>query len=160
VSSSTRKNRSGVEVHTAPRKNYPRRAIGLLVVFGPVALAVASGFGSLGRAHAARMTVGGFALALALVVAAANFYLSFVRTALYHRRHGSFEGQRNISAVPLFGTVFGLLGSALGFGSLACAVMALTVLLVDTGGLPWFVFWTWKDASFWDDAVAPSDESS
>jgi hypothetical protein len=147
-------------VHAPRRKSYLRRAIGLLVVFGPVALAIASGFGSLGRAHAARMTVGGVALALALVVSAVNFYLSFVRTALYHRRHGSFERQRNISVFPLFGTVLGLLGSALGFGSLACAVMALTVLLIDTGGLPWFVFWTWKDASFWDDAVVPSDESS
>mgnify|MGYP001812150322 CR=1 FL=1 len=95
--------------------------------------------------------VGGMAVMIAAgLIALLNFYLSFVRGHLYLKRHGSRDGYRHISGVPLIGTVLVLIGAALGFGDVPTAVLGLIVMSVDTGGSVWFLIATWRDASFWD----------
>lgn len=54
-----------------------------------------------------------------------------------------------VSGVPLLGTVFILIESILGFGSLYTCVLVLLAYLLDTGGTPWFFVMTWRDDEFW-----------
>lgn len=86
----------------------------------------------------------------ALLVAALNFHLSFVRPWWHRRRHGGVETLRHVSGIPVVGTVLVLLAGVLGQGALGTTVIALLALVLDTGGAPWFLVATWRDTSFWD----------
>ncbi len=130
------------------RKRYACRGIGLLLAVAPVALLVASLVSALtgvDEDHPIGLTV----MLLALVLAAHNAYLTFLRERLYYRRKGSLDGYRRVSVAPAIGTVLIVLGALLGFGSAICASLGLVAVLLDTGGLPWFVLCTWND-SLWD----------
>ena len=131
------------------RKNIVRRSAGLVIGLFPVLLLVASiaaGFSGLQL----RVPGGlGFMVA-ASIVAVMNFYLSFVRGRIYLIRHGSREGYRHVSGLPLIGTALVVIGVLLGFGDIGGALLGMAVMLVDTGGSVWFLFSTWRDGSFWD----------
>ncbi len=130
------------------RTNYRRRALGILVCFGPVGLVIASL--AVGILFGRRPGTG-LALAIcALLVALLNAYLSFLRPLRYRRRHGSLEGLRHISVFAGIGTAFVLLAMLLGFGDAYAAGVALLATALDTGGLPWFLVATWSDRSLWD----------
>jgi len=87
----------------------------------------------------------------ALVIAIINFSLSFVRPRLYCFRHGSMDGYRFVSGVPIVGTLLTILGAIFGFGAVGCAVLGICAFAMDTGGSGWFVIATWRDHSFWDE---------
>jgi hypothetical protein len=70
------------------------------------------------------------------------------------------EGYRHVSGIPGLGTIFAILACAVGFGSDVAAMLALAALVLDTGGLPWFVWATWSDKSFWDDKIQSIDEQA
>jgi len=80
-----------------------------------------------------------------------NFHLAFIRPWLHIRRHGSMEGLRNVSGIPLIGTLLVVLGGISGFGDWRAATIGLIALAIDTGGLPWFLIAAWRDQSFWDE---------
>lgn len=130
------------------RTNYLRRAVGIALGFGPVALLLTS------CAFAVVERTGGVAgLGFALVgflFGLLNAYLAFVRPRLYRRRRGSMEGYRFVSGLPLFGTLFVVLAGVSGFGEVPTAVVGLVALALDTGGLPWFLILTWHDGGMWD----------
>jgi hypothetical protein len=95
----------------------------------------------------------GFGIGLAIVgalVAALNAYLSFVRPLLYAWRHGSINGMKNISGIPVLGTFFVVASGVLGFADWRVAAVGLVALVLDTGGIPWFLLMTWLDRSLWD----------
>lgn len=131
-----------------PRVNMLRRGVGIAVCLAPVLLLLASlvfwtmysdgGFAGLGLAVAG------------LLFGILNSYLSFVRPWLYHWRRGSMDGHRFVSGLPLFGTLFVVFGGVVGFGELPTALIGLATLVLDTGGLPWFLIATWHDRSLWD----------
>jgi hypothetical protein len=85
-----------------------------------------------------------------LLVGGFNFYLAVIRPLLYALRHGSSEGQRRVSGVPLLGTLLATAGGAVGFGDWRSAAIGLVTLTIDLGGLPWFLIATWRDESLWD----------
>jgi hypothetical protein len=119
-----------------------RRAIGLVVCLAPVLLLAAS----LAHAvsHDERRLVGAIVLIFASLIAALNFYLSFVRGWLHVRAKGSPEGYRHISGFPFVGTLLVIVGTALGFGSLLCVGLGVFSMGFDTGGPIWFLIATWK----------------
>jgi hypothetical protein len=124
------------------------RLIGLVLCLGPVIVAIASAVYALAHPEIPKLRVslvGG----LAAVVVLFNFHYSFTRPALYRLRHGSMEGYRFVSSFPIVGTVFLLIESILGFGSLYTALLVLFGYFLDTGGLPWLVVMTWRDRDFW-----------
>jgi hypothetical protein len=88
-------------------------------------------------------------VALGLLVGIANVALTF-RPAVHRWKRGSMTGYRNVSGLPILGTLLVVVGGVLGFGSLACGVLGLVTLAIDTNGLIWFLVATWRDASFWD----------
>lgn len=125
-----------------------RRAFAILVILalyaepiGTLALGARVGSGS--------EPVGLGLVVVAVLIGALNVYLSFIRPALARRANPSMEGYRNVSVVPLFGNLLALSGALVGFRSMPCAVLALVSLVIDTGGWPWFVVWTWRDRSLW-----------
>ena len=87
---------------------------------------------------------------LGLLFGILNVYLSAVRPRLYHLRHGSMEGYRFISGLPLFGDLLVIVAGVSGFGALPTAVVGLVALVLDTGGLLRFLIATWRDDSLWD----------
>lgn len=89
-------------------------------------------------------------MAAALLVAMMNFYLSWIRPLLLIRRHGSLEGIHLASGFNGGGTVLVVIGSLFGFGASGTALLGLIALVLDTGGLPWFLIGTWGDSSMWD----------
>ncbi|MEO6808187.1 MAG: hypothetical protein ABI353_03630 [Isosphaeraceae bacterium] len=124
-----------------------RRGLGIAICFGPIALMVASiVYGVVGQSGGSRGL--GFAV-LGLLFGILNAYLSAVRPWLYQLRHGSMEGYRFISGLP-FGNLFVIVAGVLGFGVLPTAVVGLVALVLDTGGLPWYLIATWRDESLWD----------
>jgi len=51
---------------------------------------------------------------------------------------------------PVIGTVLQIIGVIFGFGNVQVGVTGLLAAIMDTGGQPWFVIFTWKDKSLWD----------
>jgi hypothetical protein len=88
--------------------------------------------------------------AVGLLVAFLNAYLSFGRGLLYSWRHGGMDGYRHVSGLPGIGTLLVTLAAILNFGGTYTAVIGLVVLVMDTGGLPWFLIATWRDRGLWD----------
>jgi hypothetical protein len=86
----------------------------------------------------------------AVLLAMFNFYLSAVRPAIFHLRHGSMESYRHVSVFPCVGTLLVVVGGILGFGEVVWALVGIAAMLLDTGGSFWFLIATWKDTSFWD----------
>jgi hypothetical protein len=132
----------------SPRRvNLRRRGLGIVVCLGPVALLVAS----LVTAIVSRSAnFAGLYLAIAgLAIALTNVFLSILCPMLYLLRHGSFEGYRHASGIPVFGTVLIILAGVWGHGELPTSVVGLVALGLDTGGWPWFLFATWHDESLW-----------
>lgn len=130
--------------------NYFRRGLGVLICGSPIWLAVVSGVMSIG--HSKQIGSGGIILfSLAGMITLLNMHLLCIRPWLYHRKHKSMEGYHSESAIPMWGTFFVLLGIIGGFQSLLSAVIGLVISIIDVGGLPWVLIFTWKDQSFWDD---------
>ena len=132
------------------RTSYFRRGvggfIGLLPIFIVGASFLADGFGIF---FLSSVILG----VLALLMACHNFWLSFIHPTIWQLRRRKPEDYPNTSGVPLLGTLLCLASAILGFGYTLPTVMALAVLLLDTGGLPWFVICTWKDRSLWDKEI-------
>ena len=78
-----------------------------------------------------------------------NAYLSWLRPWLHARGRGRLEPLRHFSGVPLLGSA-AYVGLWLVPASLTLSSFASALLLLDTGGLPWFVYAVWKDRAFWD----------
>jgi hypothetical protein len=112
----------------------------------PVALVVGS-WASDGDWHRFPRLAFGLAAA-ALLVALFNFWLSFGRPRYLRWRHPEAR-LRNISGIPVVGSVLAALAGLTGFGGPAAPIVALLALALDTGGLPWFVVATWRDETLW-----------
>lgn len=130
-----------------PKRNYRRRVVGALLLLLPVWLLVASLVVGLGSTRENRLGdwqwIGAAAI---LPIPVLNCYLAFIRPRLY----GARVGYRNISGIPLFGTLLVIVFGWLAFGDWLVATTGLVALALDTGGLPWFLIATWRDESFWD----------
>ena len=85
-------------------------------------------------------------IVLALGIAGLNCYLSWVRPLLYLRRHGSRDGYRFVSGIPLIATVLAVGATLLAFGNDGIAIAGIVVQFLDTGSPLWFVYATWNDA--------------
>ncbi len=140
--------------HPQKRTNYGRRTVGIVFCLSPVVLLLGSGLrGFLGPSREVWgiSAVFGFALALiGLWFGMLNAYLSWVRPTLHVWRQSSMDGFRNISGLPLVGTLFAVVAAIIDFGGLSSTLTGLATLVLDTGGLPWFLISTWQDRSLWD----------
>ena len=74
-------------------------------------------------------------LAIAIFIAGANFYLSFLRPCICRWFDRKCE---NISGIPMFGTLFLIAALALLKWSVLVWVVAIALCAIDTGGLFWF----------------------
>ena len=128
--------------------NWTRRLIGAVLCLSPLAILLASTIAAYFHRNNPPFAFVAFAL-LALAAATYNFYLSFIRLPL-HRWLTPHEHAKNVSVVPVWGTLFVLCAAVFGFGSIGTALIALVAVLVDTGGTPWFLLVTWRDRSLWD----------
>ena len=124
---------------------HPRRH----VCFSPVALAVWSLFAPRRQTWWVALVP----LALGASIGSLNLYLTCVRPWLYRLRHHSLEGYRYVSGFPVIGTILVTLALLASAGSKPTAAVALLVLRIDTGGLPWFLVSTWHDESLWNPAA-------
>jgi hypothetical protein len=134
----------------AYKTNHLRRGLGVLAGVAPLLLLGASLVFSVtsgNRQSTAALVV----MIVAMFFAAPNFYLSFIRPFVFHRRGGSFDEYKHVSGIPIVGTVVVVVGAILGFGSALCSALGLVAMALDTGGSVWFLIATWRDQSLWDD---------
>lgn len=85
---------------------------------------------------------------LGALITIVNLSLSFLRypsLALFGRSVGEV---RSVSGVPILGVLV-LPGLMLAPVSTFLSISGFLLLLLDTGGIPWFVFAVWSDSSFW-----------
>ncbi len=92
--------------------------------------------------------VGGVFIVLGVFVASLNFYLSFLRIPIHRKLYPNEPDPKFISGIPIVG-VIALFGVMLVNRSLPLILIVLISLLLDTGGIQWFVIAIWKDKSFW-----------
>lgn len=92
-------------------------------------------------------------LALAAPIGAVNFWLTTGGYLLHRARGRSKDSYRSGSVVPFVGTVLGLLAVLLAAGNPLVAVLALALMVFDTGGTPWALIALWHDPSFWDEGA-------
>jgi hypothetical protein len=78
-------------------------------------------------------------LVLGAVISGSNFYLSFVRYPLFRMGGGRDEAFRNVSGIPLFGSLLLWVAAAMAWQEPWVAFSSLAISLLDTGGLHWFV---------------------
>lgn len=95
------------------------------------------------------LTIGYFVFAFGGFLCMVNFYLSFLRYPI-HRLFGGKDAEYQwVSGIPLFG-ILSVLGLVMIPKSGWLSLLALLFLLIDTGGIQWFVIATWKDDSLWN----------
>ncbi|HEY1110550.1 MAG TPA: hypothetical protein VGE76_18005 [Opitutaceae bacterium] len=129
--------------------NWLRRLVGIFIGFTPLALLTVSLIVGIARDTDVFFDGMGFIGAAALI-AGCNTFLSFVRPAIFRRRHGTMDGYRNVSGIPLIGTLLLCVGTLTGFGAVGSAAIGIAAFVLDTGGAGWLVIATWRDGSFWD----------
>jgi len=95
-------------------------------------------------------TTGYILLVGAGAIALLNLYLSSLRPWLYHKKHKSMDGYNYVSGIPGLGTMAVIAAVLFNFQHLLTGILAICILIADTGGLPWFLIMTWKDSSLWD----------
>lgn len=137
-------------------KRFARRAIGIGLCFSPAVLLITSIIVALHGHVRAPFDAVSFIVA-ALLLALLNFYLSFIRPWVLLRRHGSLDGIPHVSGFPILGTLLVFLGGAYGFAALGTSLLGIVALVLDTGGLPWFLVATWRDSSLWDTTDGPGN---
>jgi len=131
-----------------------RRSIGLIFAGLPFAIASASIFSSSDPLFPKIASV--FA-ALAILFGILNFWIIFIRPTLWRLVHRNEDGFKPASGIPILGTIFALAALFSGFGSNWIGVSVLVAVILDTGGISWFVFCTWADRSFWDNEISNQD---
>lgn len=125
-----------------------RRLFWASVAFSPLAVAIASVvFGTDKPKHANFFGIG--FVAVGALVAAINFYLSFIRFPLYIARHHSKKGFQFVSGIPMIGSICIISGVLSAFGSVDIALVGVAAFVLDTGGSGWFIVSTWRDGSLW-----------
>jgi len=126
--------------------NVARRAVGLTLCFAPLLALLGSLAAGLIHPEYPRFSGAGFMIG-ALFLALLNLLISFGRPIPF-----VFRSTRNVSVIPLIGTVLICIGLVVGFGAIGTAVMGIVAFALDTGSTGWFVICTWKDRSLWDAA--------
>jgi len=91
--------------------------------------------------------VGYIFFAMGGLISGLNFYFSFLRYGVYFVL-GKTKQYQFVSGIPLLGflTVVGLLLIPKSF---VFSSLAFIFLIMDTGGIQWFIVCAWKDKSFW-----------
>lgn len=74
----------------------------------------------------------------AVLITAVNLWTSYVRGWLWIRRHGSLEGHRFTSGLPLIGTLAAGVAAVCTAGDWVSGLLAVMLAVLDTGGLTWF----------------------
>lgn len=124
-----------------------RRFIGVALASAPLVLVLSSIASGEVSKHPSRLAMG--LAAAALAVALFNIWLAFGRP-LYLRWRHPHSKFRHVSGIPAVGTVLAVFASLIGFGMFGPSMLALAAVVLDIGGLPWFVVWAWRDKSLWD----------
>ena len=131
------------------KRNWLRRSLGIAACGVPFSLLVASLIVAATSERASEPFAVFWLAGVALGFAILNFTLSFIRPLwiTWVRRQGP---ARHVSGFPLLGNLFAVLAGIFGFGAAGTSLVALIALILDTGGLIWFVAMTWRDEGFWD----------
>lgn len=130
-------------------KNWAKRLAGVALCSLPLLLAVACAVFAR-PVSSASAWLGLILAAAACLVGALNFNLRFVRPLLHKSRHGSLEGYRFVSGLPVVATLVQVSGCVAAFGSPTVGFLGIVSCLIDADGLSWFPVVTWKDGSLWD----------
>ncbi len=124
-----------------------RRFIGVLVAVAPVALAVVS---LAWRHRQAPLPLAASVLAdSAVFFALFNLWLSFGRPMYWRWRYPA-AAYKHASGAPMIGNVLAIAALVAGFGAFSTSLVALVALVIDVGGVPWFVALTWRQQALWD----------
>lgn len=131
-------------------RNYRRRSIGVFAFLFPFMLIACSILGkpfSIGILHIPLVGASTFLMVFALFITSLNLYLTVIRPLLFRHR----EDYHYASGAPIIGTLLVIVGTIVGWSSVRTGVLGLIVLLLDTGGIPYFITATWwRDPGFWD----------
>jgi hypothetical protein len=119
----------------------------LAIVFLILPLALLFGSFAYGLVRPRDTGIGLWCMLPASLIALLNVYLSWIRPAIHFLVQGSMTRYRFASGIPAIGTFLILTGGLLGFGNRTTALTGIVLLLLDTGGLPWFVVATLNDRS-------------
>lgn len=92
-------------------------------------------------------------IALASMAMAINLHTSYLRPALYAKRHDkSMEGYKHASGIPLVGSILAAIAVLVAWGKLSVAAASLVILFADTGSVVWLFAALARDRSFWSES--------
>lgn len=83
------------------------------------------------------------------VVCIANMYTSFLRYPVHLLLGKSRDSYKYVSGLPLIGGLV-LIGAWLLPQNIWLSSATTLLMLLDTGGISWFVVTIWSDPTFWD----------
>ncbi len=84
-----------------------------------------------------------------LFVTGLNVHTSWVRPYVYKALHGNLEGYKFISGIPMLGSLAAFVALWHCGNSWTTIAVVISILVLDTGGIPWFIIATWRDDSLW-----------
>ena len=132
------------DAHQKMPTNVARRTFGVTLCFAPLLALLGSLAAGVTHPEWPRFSGVGFMVG-ALFLALVNLHISFGRPISFGVR-----STRNVSVIPLIGTVLICIGLVAGFGAIGTAVMGIVAFALDTGSTGWFAICTWKDRGLWD----------
>ena len=94
-------------------------------------------------------TTGIVIFVLGAVVSVTNMYTSFLRYPVHLLLGKSRDSYKHVSGLPLLGGLV-LIGAWLLPQGLWLSTATALLMLLDTGGISWFVVTIWSDPSFWE----------
>lgn len=130
-------------------RRYFRRIIGVAICSIPIILAILCIIWKK-EVYDVRVSAALIIVGLSFLIGCLNLYLTFLRPFLYKQKHKSMDGYRFISGIPLVGNLLLIGGCVIAFGNNLVGFAGVLSALIDSGGLLWVPFITWKDSSLWD----------
>ncbi|MDQ8196420.1 hypothetical protein QEH59_18470 [Coraliomargarita sp. SDUM461004] len=127
--------------------SYARRSLGVAIALLPFLVVVAS---LISPWHSPLKLIPIGLGIVAVTFTALNLWITLILPSIQKKKNESNGTNHSTSVFPILGTLFAFGACLVGFGHTTPSILALIAFLLDLGGLPWFIVFTWRDQSFWD----------
>jgi hypothetical protein len=114
--------------------------IGLIGLIIPILIGYRHFFAAAERHTTIGFLTGILLAVFAIYLSLTNIYFCLIRSWLYKKKHGNFDGYKHVSGIPVIGGVATLFSALFLPSSYLTGILLLFVYFIDFGGIPCFFY--------------------